>query len=87
LLVAKENAALLGYDIRNRKEIFALRASSALNCCLLTNQHSIVAGAEDGLLIHWDIRYTSTPRNILQRSTAAITDVTTKQGVEGMYEF
>jgi len=75
LLLACEDAALRGVDIREQREVFNLKATTAVTKCYAMGD-TYVCGTEGGTVSLWDARNLSNPLSSFQRSSAAITAIT-----------
>jgi len=68
LYIATESGKLIGYDMRDRKEVFSCNGKSALNS-VTSLPNCIITGANDGVVSSWDIRNNSAPTNSLKASS------------------
>uniref|UniRef100_K3X2R2 Uncharacterized protein n=1 Tax=Globisporangium ultimum (strain ATCC 200006 / CBS 805.95 / DAOM BR144) TaxID=431595 RepID=K3X2R2_GLOUD len=70
-----DNGEILGVDIRAREAVLNLQGTASVFSCAAATTESkplLLTGSEDGILTAWDLRNTSTPLQLLSRSSAPI---------------
>ncbi|XP_077976991.1 proteasomal ATPase-associated factor 1-like [Glandiceps talaboti] len=72
LLVAREDNILQGIGLHSRESIFKMSASAAFNCCAVLSTTHVIGGTQDGSIYILDIRNTSEPFKIIQRSKSPV---------------
>ncbi|XP_072037311.1 LOW QUALITY PROTEIN: proteasomal ATPase-associated factor 1-like [Amphiura filiformis] len=80
LLLATEGGELAGVGLHSRTKIFQVSSSSAFNCCTCVSPDTVIGGTEDGKIYVIDIRNTSEPKQIIQRSSPVLCVRASKEG-------
>ncbi|XP_072037310.1 proteasomal ATPase-associated factor 1-like [Amphiura filiformis] len=80
LLLATEGGELAGVGLHSRTKIFQVSSTSAFNCCTCVSPDTVIGGTEDGKIYVIDIRNTSEPKQIIQRSSPVLCVRAFKEG-------
>jgi len=69
LYIGTESGKLLGYDMRERREVFCTKEKSAINAVTsLPSTSYLISGLHDGTVSCWDVRKFDSPTHSLQAS-------------------
>lgn len=72
MVIAREDNTLQGVGLHTRQTVFEVQGSAAFNACCFTSEVNVIAGTQDGCVYKYDVRNTSEPLNVVQRTGASI---------------